>query len=272
MNNRSLKIVFFGIDHFSNIVLKSLINAGHQIELVVCHEYDEEAFALLKKTCAEYNIPINKYSKVNSEEVVTAVKKANPDLCVIGHFERIIRKELLSIPRMGFINLHPSLLPNYRGLAPQHWPIINGEKETGITVHYVDEGTDTGDIIIQRKFDLPKDLYVAELHDIWKDHYKTIMVDAINNIIDHKPTISQQGLTGSYYEKMKDQPYPLSKNWPVHKAYNWVRAMSLPYNGVSCDNLLIFKAHILADGETVDDEPVISFMDGSLVVDWYDEL
>lgn len=272
MKKRSLDIVLFGIDNYSNIVLKSLIDAGHQIKLVVCHNYDEESYEQLKKTCANNNISINRYAKINSEEVISAVKVAKPDICVIAHFERIIRKELLSIPPMGFINLHPSLLPNYRGLAPQHWPIINGESKTGITVHYVDEGTDTGDIILQRVFDLPDNLYVAELQNIWKEQYKTIMVEAINNIIDEKPTISQNGKTGSFYEKMKDEPYPLSRDWSVKTAYNWVRAMSLPYNGVICDNLQIFKAHILEEDENIDDEPVIQFKDGTLVIDWYDEI
>lgn len=64
---------------------------------------------------------------------------------------------------MGFINLHPSLLPEYRGMAPQHWPIINGESKTGVTVHYVDEGTDTGDIILQEEIELLPTDYVYDL-------------------------------------------------------------------------------------------------------------
>ena len=137
--DKSLNIVFFGIDGFSNVVLNSLVESEHKVLLVITHPYDDKAFKSLSSTCDKNNIPIIKANKINSDEVVSRVRKCSSDLCVIAHFERIIRSELLGIPKLGFINLHPSLLPYYRGLAPQHYPIINGEKEVGITVHYVDE-------------------------------------------------------------------------------------------------------------------------------------
>ena len=270
---KSLNIVLFGIDAFSDVVLKSLIGSPHHVKLVVCHDYDENAFKKIKTTCDNNNIPVIKVSKVNSPEVVSMVADVKPDLCVIAHFERIIRKELLAIPPMGFINLHPSMLPYYRGLAPQHYPIINGEKEVGITVHYVDEGTDTGDIIVQRIFPLGDDVYVAELHALWLQEYETIVIEAIDNILSGKPVISQKDEKGSFYPKMKSEPYVLDKEWSVRTAYNWVRAMSMPYDGVKYDNFIIFKAHIQAKNEIPDDdEPVLEFSDGNLVADWYDEV
>ena len=201
----SLNIVLFGIDGYSNIVLTSLVNSRHSVKLVVCHYYDDEAFKQIKATCVSHNIPIMQVKTVNCSEVASKVKEACPDICVIAHFERIIKKDLLEIPPMGFINLHPSLLPYYRGLAPQHWPIINGEKETGITVHYVDEGTDTGDIILQKRISIGEDMYVAELHSIWKELYKTIVIEAIEHILSGQPCLSQPKGEGSFYAKMKSR-------------------------------------------------------------------
>lgn len=120
MHNQRLDIVFFGIDAFSNVVLNSLVESPHNIKLVVSHFYNDTAYNQLKSTCEKNNIPLIRAEKINSPLVITKVKEANPDLGIIAHFERIIKKDILSIPKMGFINLHPSLLPYYRGLAPQH--------------------------------------------------------------------------------------------------------------------------------------------------------
>lgn len=268
---KTFNIVFFGIDAFSNIVLNSLIESKHNVQKVITHPYDDKAFKQLCTTCEKSGIPIIQAKKINSQEVLKEVGECNPDICLIAHFERIIKPELLRIPKLGFINLHPSLLPYYRGLAPQHYPIINGEKEVGITVHYVDEGTDTGDIILQKRYPLSEDAYVADLHSLWMKEYKTIVVEALDLIANHEPVIKQSQEEGSFYAKMESKPYPLDKNWPVQKAYNWVRAMSLPYDGVSYDDMLVLKAHILEEGETPDeDEPVLKFSDGSLVAEWYE--
>lgn len=271
MRNKGFNLVFFGIDSFSNVVLNSLIDSPHSVKLVVCHYYDESAFQQLNKTCINNDIPIIRVKTVNSEEVLDAVKKEAPDYCIIAHFERIIKKELIAVPKHGFINLHPSLLPNYRGLAPQHYPIINGEKEVGITVHYIDEGTDTGDIILQKSYPLTDDMYVADLHALWLKEYKSIMVEALERVQEGADTISQKGMEGTFYPKMKDEVYPLDPRWSVNTAYNWVRAMSLPYKGVSYGDMVIFRARIMKEGEVLDeDEKELQFSDGSLIAEWYE--
>lgn len=269
--DKSLNIVFFGIDGFSNVVLNSLVGSEHKVLLVITHPYDDKAYNMLKSTCNRNNIPIIQANKINSEEVISRVKECEPNLCVIAHFERIIKSELLKIPKLGFINLHPSLLPYYRGLAPQHYPIINGEKEVGITVHYVDEGTDTGDIILQKRYPLSEDAYVADLHMLWMREYKTIVVEAIDLIMNQAPVIKQPKEEGSFYSKMEPKPYPLDKSLTVKEAYNWVRAMSMPYDGVLYDDMVVYRAHILEEGEKPDDdEPILDFFDGALVAEWYE--
>ena len=117
----------------------------------------------------------------------------SPDLIVTAHFGKVIeKKEIIDIPRLGWLNLHPSLLPYYRGMAPQHWPIINGESETGITAHYMDQTADTGDIILQRKVKIMPDMYVSDLQLEFLKIYKTIVVDAIKLIQQDKYTPTKQ--------------------------------------------------------------------------------
>lgn len=272
MNKNALNIVFWGEDAFSCIILRSLVEAGHNVKLVVTPLYDNLKYKKLEFACKSLEIPLLREKKINSEVVYEAVKRVEPDLCVISHFERLIKEPILSVPKMGFVNLHPSLLPDYRGMAPQHWPIINGEKEAGITVHYVDEGTDTGDIIVQRRIALTDDMYVSDLQKVWMEHYKTIMVEAIDNIIKGKPTVVQRHLPGRYYGKLKEEQCQINPDGSVREAYNLIRGVSLPYYGARYDNLIIYRAHIMKDADNPSDKPVINFNDGKLVLEQYKEI
>ena len=280
--NKKLNIVFFGEDTFSDVILNSLIAAGHQVKLVITPYYENLIYKKLEHTCRLQGVRFERCKKINSIETCNLVKKEQPDLCVISHFERLIKKPLLDIPPMGFVNLHPSLLPNYRGMSPQHWPIINGDKETGITVHYVDEGTDTGDIILQRRFPLTGAEYVKDLQKRWMVEYKTIMVEAIEKISCGEPTISQSHLEGSYYGRLTDADCQINLKGSVKQAYNLVRAVSMPYHGAQIGELIIWKAHINNDRNIVDnqrgvhlntaDGNYIVFTDGILFIDKYKQL
>jgi folate-dependent phosphoribosylglycinamide formyltransferase PurN len=99
-----------------------------------------------------------KCSRVNGPDVRQIIRTFDPDLIVVAGFSQIIRSEVLEIPKFGVINFHSSLLPKYRGPWPYYWVIKNGEKKSGVSIHFIDEGIDTGDIIMQREFSvLPND-------------------------------------------------------------------------------------------------------------------
>ena len=277
--DKKLNIVFFGEDAFSNVILTSLINAGHHVKLVITPFYDNLIYKRLELTCEQNGIKFERCKKINSEETCKLVRNTNPDLCVISHFERIIKQPLLGIPKIGFINLHPSLLPYHRGLTPQHWPIIDGDKEAGITIHYVDEGTDTGNIILQKRFPLQGDEYVKDLQKIWMKYYQTVMVEAIDMIISGKPTVSQEGMVGSYHGRLTDEECQINLSGTAQQAYNMVRGLGMPYHGAQTGNLILWKAHLDADKKVADshmgvhigtvDGDYIVFNDGILFIDKY---
>lgn len=108
----------------------------------------------LNSISKQLNIPLLVTKDVNSAEVQKKLESLNADLFVSISFGQIFKGNIIEIPRMGLINLHSSLLPEYRGLMPNFWVLANGEKETGITVHYVDAGIDTGRIIKQERFNI----------------------------------------------------------------------------------------------------------------------
>lgn len=267
MKNKDCHIAFFGEDAFSNVVLLSLIEAGFTVDIVVTPLYENVIYKRLEGTCKRNGITFLRTPKINSEFVYERVSALSPDICITAHFERLIKQPLLSVPKLGFINLHPSLLPDYRGMAPQHWPLINGEKEAGITVHYIDEGTDTGNIIVQRRFALSDEMYVSDLQRLWLENYKTIMVEAVNRVLQGDCGIPQDCQVGRYYGKLKEEQCVLSKDMKVRDAFNLMRGVSLPYYGARMNGMIIYKAHIMKSNEHIDGKDVLQFSDGRLVIE-----
>ena len=283
-----MKIVFFGEDSFSAQVLESLIFNQHEILAVFSPVYKNHIYARLKVICEKQNIEFHRIKDINSEKNEYLIRKLKPDLISVCHFQKILKKNIIQIPLYGCINLHPSLLPNYRGLSPQHWPIINGDIETGITVHFVDEGIDTGDIILQHKILIDPDIYVSDLQLKMLDIYKFIVNDAITLIInDNINFVSQNKSQEGYYGKLKEEQCLIDLNDGYLNAYNLIRGVSMPYFGAKLNDYRIWKAK-LASKKLNDfiqnkynknniyfDEKIgtfIKFSDGSLIIEKYDRI
>ncbi len=238
-----MRIAFFGEDAFSLVVLDSLVKDGHSIVGVYCPIYDNLIYKRLNVYCDNNKINFNRLNDFKHADFLDSIINLELDLIVVCHFQKLLPNELISIPQKGSINLHPSLLPLYRGMSPQHWPIINGEIETGITVHFIDEGIDTGDIIIQKKLPIRNDVYVFELQNEMKKVYATIVRDAVDQIQKNElKVIKQSHLSGSYYGKLKLNQCTLDKGMKLVDAYNLIRGVSFPYFGARFDNYIIWKA------------------------------
>ncbi len=249
-----MRIAFFGEDAFSLIVLESLVKADHFIVGVYCPAYNNLIYKRLYNYCYSNSISFNRLNDFRDNNLLETLSYADLDLIVVCHFQKILQKELIQIPKRGSINLHPSLLPLYRGMSPQHWPIINGDLETGITIHFIDEEVDTGDIIVQRKLPIGRDVYVHELQNEMKKNYSTIVIEAIDHIQnDTVNLIKQSHLEGSYFGKLKLNQCLLKREMSKFDAYNLVRGVSFPYFGARFDNSIIWKATI------VDNDKILNF-------------
>jgi len=274
--DKKARIVFMGEDAFSNIVLSSLLKAGHNVPLVVSPLYNSNAHIRLESTAISNGIEYIIEKDVNSKQIIETIKKIQPDLLITAHFEKLIIKDIIEIPRIGCLNLHPSLLPYYRGMSPQHWPIINGEKETGITVHFIDETADTGNIVLQKKIALTNQMYVSDLQLIWLKMYKTIMCEAVDKVMNGYKGVEQDKTEGGYYGKLKPLQCKIDINGSVISAYNLIRGVSMPYYGayIETDNKkqIIWCAKIISElplttiGQIVtkDNKQYLSFYDGTL--------
>ena len=200
-----MKIVFMGTPDFSLQPLKSLVEAGHDVSLVLTREdkkrnRGELSPTPVKELAQELNIPVITPSKMKDEALIERLKSENADFFVVVAYGKILPKEILDIPRLGCINIHASLLPEYRGAAPIQWSIIDGKKKTGITTMLMDEGLDTGDILKQYELPITDDETGGSLFDNLAILGGEAIADTIANFDSITPT--PQGEATTEYAKM----------------------------------------------------------------------
>ncbi|MGL5650809.1 MAG: methionyl-tRNA formyltransferase [Paraclostridium sp.] len=166
-----MKIVFMGTPEFAVPCLQKIIDEGHEVVAVVTQPDKPKgrgkklAMPPVKELALEYDIPVYQPLKAREESFVDTLKEIKPELIVVVAFGQILPKSILDIPKYGCVNVHASLLPRYRGAAPLNWVIINGEEKTGVTTMYMDEGLDTGDMILKSEILLDDEITAGELHD-----------------------------------------------------------------------------------------------------------
>ena len=200
-----MKIVFMGTPDFSLQPLKSLVEAGHDVSLVLTREdkkrnRGELSPTPVKELAQELNIPVLTPSKMKDESLIERLKSENADFFVVVAYGKILPKEILDIPKFGCINIHASLLPEYRGAAPIQWSIIDGKKKTGITTMLMDEGLDTGDILKQYELPIADDETGGSLFDKLAILGGEAIADTITNFDSITPT--PQGEATTEYAKM----------------------------------------------------------------------
>lgn len=153
-----MKIIFFGIPDLGLMCLNELLTRKKNIVAIVSPIKKHPSYELISGIAAYHNIPVITFNKTpNEPDFIESFKKFNPDIAVVCAFDHKIPQKLLDIPSHGFINCHPSYLPHYRGGNPYFHVIANGEKKTGVTIHYMDKNFDTGDIIAQEEVDIMSD-------------------------------------------------------------------------------------------------------------------
>ena len=203
-----MKIVFMGTPDFAVGALKALREAGHEITLVVTQpdkpkgRGKELSKSPVKLYAEEWNIPTFQPVKLRLPENVEELRKVKADVFVVAAFGQILTKEVLEMPKYGCINIHASLLPMYRGAAPIHWAIINGEKEAGVTIMQMDEGLDTGDMLLKSAVPLAEDETADSLHDKLMNLGGNLIVEALSKLEDGSLTATPQPEGPLFYAKM----------------------------------------------------------------------
>ncbi|MEO8665235.1 MAG: formyltransferase family protein, partial [Ignavibacteria bacterium] len=157
-----MKITMIGFTGLGNAVLRGLLKSRDVTVNSVFTKKYEHPYPYYKEIqmvelCRRNNLNCYLDKEINSNEVVELLKKEKPDLIFVASFNQILSKDVIEIPKLGTINLHPSLLPKYRGPYPDQAVLLNGENQTGVTIHYMEEALDSGNIIFQKELEISPD-------------------------------------------------------------------------------------------------------------------
>lgn len=184
-----MRIVFMGTPDFAKESLEAVYNSKNEVLAVVTNPDKPKGRGMkmiaspVKEFALEKNLKIYQPTKVrNNTEFIEKIKALYPDLLCVVAYGKILPKELLDIPRYGAINVHGSLLPEYRGAAPIQWAVLNGDKRTGITTMFMDIGMDTGDMILKEETEIGEDETTGELWDRLSKIGAKLLVKTIEKI------------------------------------------------------------------------------------------
>lgn len=252
-----MKIVFAGTPEFSVPTLKMLCSKGYDVDLVITQKDKRRGrgkklqYTPVKKVALDLGLEVFQPKNINSEESINKLKEIEPDVLIVIAYGQILRKELLELPKRGCINIHASLLPKYRGAAPINWSIINGEKETGITIMEMEEGLDTGDMIHKKKVEITPDMTAEELHDklsrLGGETLLEVLDDILNGSYSKK---SQDDSLSSYAPMLNKNTGRINWNSSSVDIYNLVRGV-IPWPGAfTTYNGVNLKVHDLTIGKT----------------------
>ncbi|MDL1955813.1 MAG: methionyl-tRNA formyltransferase [Candidatus Desulfofervidus auxilii] len=208
-----MKIIFFGSPEFAIPSFKALIETKEDEVIGVVTQPDRPKGRGRKLTpppikiiAQQYNLPVYQPETVKDDNFINLVKTLAPDLLVVVAFGQILPKALLSIPPHGAINVHPSLLPKYRGAAPIQWAIINGETITGVSIVRITPRLDSGDILLQKAVPIGPEETAGELHDVLAKLGAELLLEAIRGLKKSTLTsIPQDERLASYAPKLKKE-------------------------------------------------------------------
>jgi methionyl-tRNA formyltransferase len=248
----SLRIVFMGTPDFAVASLDALVKAGFNIVAVITAP-DKAAGrgmqvqqSAVKKYALDHGIRVLQPEKLKSPDFIEELRSLQADLQVVVAF-RMLPEIVWNMPRMGTLNLHGSLLPQYRGAAPINWAVINGEKQTGVTTFKLKHEIDTGDVLLQESFPIGEDETAGEVHDRMKVIGARLLVETVSRLAEGNLQETPQSdwatavssgstTTASAASPLKHAPKIFSENClidfekPVNEVHNLVRGLS-PFPG-----------------------------------------
>ncbi len=254
-----------GTPDFAAKALEAIVEAGHEVVAVVTQPDKEKgrgkqvSMSAVKECAIKYDLPVFQPVKIRMPESVEELKKYDADVYVVAAFGQILTQEILDIPKFGCINIHASLLPAYRGAAPIQWAILDGLKETGVTIMQMDAGIDTGDILMQEILPIEDTDTGESLFDKLSELGAKAIVKALPLIEKGELTPVKQDDSKSNYAKMlKKEMGLIDWNKDAEIIERYVRGLnSWPsaYSSIAGKQLKIWKAQVTegngAPGEVI---------------------
>lgn len=203
-----MRIIYMGTPDFAVDTLKELIGSRHEVTAVFTQpdkpqgRKQQLVMPPVKAAALESGIPVYQPARIREPEYVELIRSLSPDVIVVAAFGQILPADILNAPRFGCINVHASLLPRYRGSAPIQWSILNGDAETGVTIMRMDEGVDTGDIILQKRIPIAMDETADTLFDKLAAMGGPLILEVLEQLEAGTASYQKQDDTQACYVKM----------------------------------------------------------------------
>jgi len=229
-----MRVVSFGFQTWGFKTLQALIELGHDVVLAVTHPASEHSYRAIfadsvEDLARDRGIPVHLTDRVDAE-TIDLVKRAEPEVIVVNSWYTWMPPELYNLPPHGTLNLHDSLLPKLTGFSPVLWALISGESEFGLTVHRMDDGLDTGDILIQSALPIGPTDTGTELVRRAMDLIPGAVRDALSALESGTAVWRPQNKAErTYFHKRSERDSLMDWNWRAEDLERFVRALSEPY-------------------------------------------
>ena len=227
-----MKIVFMGTPEHAAKILSDLINSKHEILCVITQPDRPRGRGLkissppVKELAQKHGLRVEQPEKIKGSSLVSLLKGLQPDIIVVAAYGKILPKEILDIPKYGCVNVHASLLPKYRGAAPVQWALLNGEKETGVTLMNMNELLDAGEIILQKKVKIQDEDDTVTLSKKLFEYGSQLLLKGLEQIsrgtAKYKP---QQDALATNAPSIKKESAEIDWRKSAQQIHNRIRAM-----------------------------------------------
>ncbi len=258
-----MKVIFMGTPDFAVPTLKAIHKANIDIPFVITQPDRQRGrgkkiqYPPVKEAALDLNLKVLQPENIKEKNIFNEIKQAAPDAIVVVAYGKIIPKDILDIPIYGCLNVHASILPKYRGAAPIHWALINGETETGVTIMKMDEGLDTGDILEQAKIDISINDNLGIIHDKLSVLGADLMVDVLRRLPQGIKNTPQNPDHATYAPKIERNLERINWNADASQIHNLIRGLN-PWPGaftaLNNKNIKIWDSEVY-DSEKLEGQP-----------------
>ena len=258
--------IVFAYHDFGCAGIEALLAAGYQIDAVFTHADDPKEnrfYGSVAQLCARLGIPVHAPEDVNHPLWVSRIRELQPQYIFSFYYRHLLSEELLACAAKGAYNLHGSLLPRYRGRAPANWVLVNGETETGVTLHRMVKRADAGAILAQQKVAIERSDTGLTLHAKLRDAASSLLRDALPQLAAGKlAETAQDESKATYFGRRTPADGKLEWQKPAEELFNLVRAVTQPYPGAFCavgeHKLIVWQAEVVQGNEGLAPGRVIS--------------
>jgi len=232
-----MKIIFIGGVKFSYEILKTILENNWNISVVFSYDDSKKKkisdFISLDELCSKYNLQNIKVDKINAQNNIEIIKKIEPDIILVMGWSQLLNSEIISIPKIGVIGSHPTELPKYRGRAPIPWSILKGLKTSALTFFFIEEGTDSGDILDQRSFKLSSNDDATSVYKKVESVGKEMIQDNLTKLQNGNYTRKKQDVSNfiENWEKRGPQDGIIDWSRNSQEIHTLIRATTHPYPG-----------------------------------------